>query len=217
MREKLNGADLSGRVRAYSCVELYLGTGAVRVRQDRMGLEPAFVWKREPVTGWQHNDILYNWATIAGTLLTAGNPQYRIAGMYLEYKNVASPSDAVAVPAFDRSGGISYYNGLAMTPDTDFLRVPLVAATLTSTSDSLFPGGNLMTFFAQSQGVTGAAGKPFGASHNSKIYGGALVAIPVLADRTQDLIFSRFYLTSGFQQVKLATSQIGLEWAITLE
>ena len=69
--------------------------------------------------------------------------------------------DTVSPPAFDRSGGIDYYNALSSSPDTDYLRLPLVATNLDSSNQVLFPDVNRMTFFAMSQGVVGANGKPF--------------------------------------------------------
>lgn len=173
--------------------------------------------KWEPLTDWQHNDVLYDWAAIGARLLTQGLSGYRIGGLYLEYKNVASPSDTVAPPAFDRSGGIGYYNALASSPNIDYLRVPLVAASFDSSDAIKFPNGNRCSFFAMSQGTVGVHGKAFSDVNNSKVYGGALVAIPSLADATQDIVFSRFYLSSGEQQVKLPTSQLGLSWQLVLE
>jgi hypothetical protein len=170
-----------------------------------------------PVTNWFHNLVLFGWAGIAGKLLTQGSTNYRIGGMYLEYENVADPGDPVTVPAFDRSGGLSYYEGLVSAPTRDYLRVPLSAGTLDSSDAVKFPDGNRMTFFAMSQGVVGVHGKSFSDSVNSKVFGGGLVAIVDEADRSKDIVFSRFYLPVGEQQVKLTTSQIGLEWEIELQ
>jgi len=57
---------------------------------------------------------------------------------------------------------------------------------------------------------------PFSEASNSKVFGAALVAILDEADATRDLVFSRFYLSTSLQQLKLASSQIGLEWKIQL-
>lgn len=167
--------------------------------------------------GGRHNDILYDWAAIVSQQLANGGTAYRIGGIYLEYQNVAEPGDPVTVPAFDRTGGISYYDGLAGNPTVDYLRVPLIAAVLSNSNPSLYDGDNVITFFAQSQGVVGVNGKPFSDVNNSTVYGGALVAIPDLADRTQDLVFSRGYVPTDQQQIKLASSQIGAQWIVTLQ
>lgn len=170
-----------------------------------------------PITRWKPNLVLYDWAAILTKLLTAGNSDYKIDGMYLEYENVASPGDTVAAPAYDRSGGRAYYDTLSGSGTKDYLRVPMTAAQITSSDEDDFPEGNVMTFFAQSQGVVGTHGKAFASANNSKIYGGALVALVDPDDATRDVVFSRFYFDAADQQVKLSTSQLGLEWEITLQ
>jgi hypothetical protein len=190
---------------------IYAPTGTVRLHV----VEPNRV---TPITPWQPNTVLYEWAAIAAQLLTAGERQYRISGMYLEYENVASSGDTVTVPSYGReaSAGIAYYNGLAGSPVRDYLRVPLVSAQVLSTNGTNYPKGNQPVFFAQTSGVVGVHGLPFSEASNSKIFGAALVAILDEADATRDLVFSRFYLSTSLQQLKLASSQIGLEWKIQL-
>jgi hypothetical protein len=167
-----------------------------------------------PSTGWTHNDILYEWGAIVAPLLLRQGLNYGIGGMYLEFENVADPASVVALPAVSRdaSQGIGYYNGLASSPDRDYLRVPLTVGLLDKTDPIKFPNGNVATFFAQTSGVQGVHGKPFSDANNSKVYGGALVAFVDKDDFTRDLVYARSYLAAGDQQVKLPTSQIGLEW-----
>lgn len=184
--------------------------GRVRIHEVR-----GTIW--EPLSGWVPNETLFDWAGIYSKLLTEGNVNFKIGGMYLEYENVADPDDPVSVPTFDRSGGLSYYQSLASSPTRDFLRVALTAATRSSTDPVKFPDGNLATFFAQSQGVVGTHGKAFSDAVNSKIFGGALVAFPDVADAVQDIVHSRFYLPVSGQQVKLPTSEVGLEWDVELQ
>lgn len=224
MREFINGpAAIKGRVRFHRvpndvvCGHYYGTDHDSGLPQIRLG-RPCFMrpWASRPVTDWDHNDIMYDWAAIVSRLLADGGSQYRIGGMYLEYKNVADPDDVVTPPAFGREDGIAYYNGLAGSADTDFLRVPLIAAVRSSSNEALFPDGNRITFFARTQGVVGVHGKAFSDSVNSKLYGAALVAIPDQADRTKDLVLSRMYVATAKQQVKLPTSEIGPEWEITL-
>ncbi len=185
-------------------------SGRVRMHEVR-----GAVWEIQ--AGWVPNETLFDWAGIYSKLLTEGNVNFKIGGMYLEFENVADPNDPVSVPTFNRSGGLSYYQGLASAPTRDYLRVPLTAATRSSTDLVKFPDGNLATFFAQSQGVVGVHGKAFSDTVNSKIFGGALVAFPDTADADQDIVHSRFYLPVSGQQVKLPTSQIGLEWDVELQ
>lgn len=196
MRDGIDpAAHIKGRVRAY----------------DVIGDD------RRLTTDWGNNDVLFDWGAIVGKLLVEGSINYRIGGMYLEYENVADPGDPVSVPSFSRSGGLSYYQGLSVSAVRDYLRVPLTASTLTSSDPVVFPQGNLGTWFAQSQGVTGTHGKAFNDAVNSKVFGGALVAFVDDADADQDIVLSRFYFSVAAQQVKLPTSQIGLEWDLELQ
>ena len=173
---------------------------------------PTKLWT--PRTGFKTNQVMYDWASIVGQLLATANSAYRINGMLLEFADTAEP---VTPPSFTRADGISYYDNLDGV-SADYLRIPLVAATLTSTNSALFPSGNLLTFFAQTSATltVGVHGLAFGSSYNSVVYGGALVAIVNPSDRTQDLVLSRFYFSSGDQQTKLATSQLGIEWTLEL-
>lgn len=183
--------------------------------------DPAFEWlprRWAPLTDYVHNDFLYEWGAIFGSLLLRKGLTYGIGGMYIEFENVGSPGDPVSVPTFTRDAaeGVDYYNALSGSPDRDYLRVPLVSATLDSSDPVNFPKGNRPVFFAQTAGVTGVHGKPFSDADNSTVFGGALVAFVDDADPTRDLVLSRFYLSADNQQVKLATSQVGLEWRVTL-
>ncbi len=174
--------------------------------------------KMYPRLRWCHNLVLYDWATIVAKLLLRQGDRFGIAGMYLEFENVTSPGDTVSAPSFDRGpeSGVEYYNSLSGSGVRDYLRVPLVSGALVSTDDELFPSGNRMTFFAQSSGVVGVHGRTFSDAVNSKVFGGALVAMPEESDSTQDLVFSRFYFDAAAQQIKLSTSQVGLDWETTL-
>ena len=92
----------------------------------------------------------------------------------------------------------------------------MTAHTLGSSDDVVFPKGNQPVFFARSQGTEGVHGKTFGYGSNSVIFGASLVAFVDSTDATRDLILSTFYFAADDQQPKLATSQIGLEWELTL-
>lgn len=201
MLEKLTGpAHVRGRVRAFH-VGPFGHTGKL----------PG-IWV--PSTRWRHNLVLYDWAGIAAKLMVEGDRRYRISGMYLEFRNAAPP---ITPPAFDRAGGIDYYQGLADSADIDFLRVPLVAGYTSNSDSGLFAADNTMNLFAQTQGVVGVHGKAFSDAANSVIYGGGLVALVDQGDYTQDLVFSRFYFDADEQQEKLPSSQIGLQWELILD
>jgi len=173
-------------------------------------------WK--PLTGFNRNLVLKQWGAIVGNGLRLGTPEYRISTMYLEYVNQAIIGP-VTPPSFSREhdSAIAYYNGLAGSPDHDYLRVPVIASQMLSSDPVAYPEGNEPVFFAQSQGTVGVHGKPFSDAVNSRLIGGALVASIDPADATRDLILSRFYLNIIDQQEKLPTSQLGLEWDLVLQ
>lgn len=169
-----------------------------------------------PVSPWVDNLVLYEWATIVSNLLLRTGLQYGLSTMYLEYQNLADPSDSVTIPSVTRGEGSAYYSALANSSDTDYLRVPLIAGTLASTDQTNFPLGNALTIFAQSAGLVGVNGKPFSAAAGSKVYGFAAVAAVDAADSTKDLVFSRVYFNAANQQAKLDSSQIGVSYQLPL-
>jgi hypothetical protein len=187
-----------GRVKAYKCPQ-------------PLGYAP---W--EATTDWAPNLVVYEWATIVGNLLNGTGLNYRIGGMYLEFENVAAPGDTVTPPTFDRTRDIDYYTNLSASSNRDYLRVGLTASQLTSSDATLFPSGNKCTYFARSQGAAGVHSKTFSNAANSVIFGASLVAYIDSSDATQDLILSSMYFATSDQQAKLSTSQIGLEWELTL-
>ncbi len=203
----LSSNSMTGRVRAHRVPE------AIRQNSvDMLGVGNE-LW--EPVTPIKRNTILYQWTEIASKLLANGSANYRISGMYLEFENVASPGDTVSTPIFDRTRSISYYNDLSASTTKDYLRVPLTAVQTLSEGTDLT--NNLLVFFARSSGTTGVHGKTFSDSNNSLIYGASLAAFVDDSDATQDLLFSSFYFSAADQQPKLATSQVGIEWELTLQ
>ena len=167
-----------------------------------------------------NNTVLYDWGFIAAKTIGEGDQSYRVNAMYIEFENVSPSSTAVSIPTFTRDEGLTYYNGLS--GNQDFLRVELIglpSISIESGYESYFTAGetgNLLTFFAQSSGTTGVLGNAtFGSANNSKIFGAALVAAPVFADRTKDVVFSRTYFASSSDQVlKQASSQVGLSWEV---
>lgn len=163
------------------------------------------------------NQIQYDWARIALQCIGLGKANYKINGIYVEFQNVASPGDPGDVPAFDRGEGIEYYT--ALTGDRDYLRLPLLSTPQLGVEDdytNFFTGEgddfNKMTFFAQTSGVLGVNGLEFSSGANSLAVGIALVATPVLADRTRDIVFGRAYFEIAEQVPKESSHQIGLSW-----
>lgn len=170
------------------------------------------------------NQIQTSWGVIAahqiGFRQQAGRLSYAISAMYIEFENVPDPEDAASIPDFSADEGLDYYDGLLGSGVRDFLRVPLrMEPTLTVAAgyENRLPAdeGNVLTFFAQTSGVEGVHGKTFSDSVNSKICGAALVATPVFADRTRDIVFARTYFEVADQTLKLPSSQAGLTWEIS--
>jgi hypothetical protein len=162
---------------------------------------------------WQHNDLLADWVTAVAKFLATGDSKYKVAGMYLEFENVADPEDEVSVPEFAASGGLSYFLNLSGT--RDFLRVPLVSALTSVVDEEDFPEGDRNTYFALASASSGYHDVLFSDSVNSKLVGGALVAFRHPTDVSQDLVLARGYLEPASQLSKLAGLQIGLEWQQT--
>lgn len=166
------------------------------------------------------NQVQAHWAFIVAQLLRK-KPNYAINAMYLEYENVADPDDVVTAPSFAIDEGQDYYESLSSSGSRDFLRVALWGEPTLSINvgdEAYFAEGegNKLTFKAESSGTAGVHGKPFSAGVNSKVFGVALVATPVFADRTQDVVYSRAYYAADKQIVKSPSQQIGATWPIVL-
>jgi hypothetical protein len=166
------------------------------------------------------NQLQYTWGFIAAQSLGLGDVKYQIDAMYIEFENVAAPANPVTVPTYDRSEGLEYYDDLSASGTKDYIRASLAsnpALGVKTGYESHFGAGegNQLTFFAQTSGAIGVHGKTFSDSVNSKVYGAALIATPVFADPTQDVIFARTYFSVSEQVVKEASSQIGITWEIS--
>lgn len=156
---------------------------------------------------------------IAARAIGLGDSTYKINAMYLEYENVATPSTIVTPPTFATSDDVTYFENLSVSPHKDYLRIPLLPVSalqvIPGFEGSFAAGeGNQLEFFAQSSGTQGVNGKPFSDTVNSRVYGIALVATPVFADRTKDVVFSRAYYTTAQQKVKEPNSQIGVSYVV---
>lgn len=159
------------------------------------------------------NLILYGGADILA-LLAGGQSSYSLRTMYIEFENLADPSDPITPPTFGRADGVAYYNGLISSPNRDFIRVPLSVSAAFSSSGADY-ANNIATFFGQSSGTVGFHGKAFGESSNSAIFGAAMVASPDPTDQSKDIVFSRAY--AGIDKIlKQAGFEIGVTWGIRL-
>jgi len=157
------------------------------------------------------NLILYEGADALAQCLV-GNADYAVRVMYLEFKNLATPGTPITPPVFDRSGGIAYYNGLAGSGDTDFLRIPLTLDPTISPSGAGYLG-NQATFFGISEGTVGFNGKAFNESANSAVYGAGLISAPQIDNQATDTVFARVY--AGIDKVLKETGfEVGVTWTI---
>ena len=161
---------------------------------------------------WQRNLLVYEWGAVVARALAEGLPIYRIAAMYVEFVNVATPGDAISIPALDRTRSLDYYTGLQHSPDRDYMRVDMQSSSVFSSDEELFPKGNAVTFSARTNTGIGVWGKQFSYAANSVIVGGALVAKVNPIDPTQDLLFSAWYLTALTQQPVAASGQHAIDW-----
>lgn len=183
---------------------------------------------RKVLVGAQPNQIQYTWGFVAahcfGRRRQPDRLDYSVSALYIEYENQENPEPPVSVSTvFSRDIGVAYYNGLSLSADRDFLRVPITIEPTIGVSTGYEENlpvdqqGNKLTFFVQTAGVLGTYGKPFSHTANSKVFAAALVAAPVFGDRTKDVIFARTVFTEGNQVPKETSSQIGITWDIAFE
>jgi len=168
-----------------------------------------------PQTPIVHNQVLYEWATIGQNLLR-GSPDgknYSINGLYMEFDN--SGSTVNPIPTVNRDQAMSYYQALANP--RDYLRIPVISTGEETSNAAQFPENNVAIFYFQSEGTVGVKnGLTFSDVANSRVYGGALVAIRNQGDKNQDLILSRFYVSGSQQVVKVVGKQIAITWKLRL-
>ena len=169
------------------------------------------IYLRQPGP-WCRNLFMRDQPSILTQLLKPGGGT-PINMMYLEFDNSGS---GFTPPSYTAADGLSYFTGLSSSPNGDYLRVPILASQIVPMSDqSTYPGGQTITFLAQSQGNVGVNGKSFDSAHNSLLVGGALVSAVDIDDASQDLIYSRGYVTTGQQVLKPPSAQVLQEWGIS--
>lgn len=141
--------------------------------------------------------------------ILAGQSEYKIGGVYFEYENNAGTP---TIPGVSKTDGVDYFHNL--TSPKDFVRAPLASKPTLSTGDSLATGdaveNNRAIFFSLAVADQGDNGLAFTAAADSKILTVGLVAIPVSGDRTQDLLYARFALSTPF--AKVAGQNPGVTW-----
>jgi len=156
------------------------------------------------------NEYLYSGADVAARLV-GGYSAYKIGAMYFEFENLAAPGDPIIPPAFDRTGGVSYYSALAAP--RDFIRVPMTITPTIISSDAAKYDGNQITFFAMTSGDVGEHAVAFSHTQNSTVFGGALVSTPEPDTQANDLVWSRTYWAAD-AVLKQQNHQIGVQWTL---
>lgn len=169
--------------------------------------------------GWTANTWAVTWGYIAARCLGLRDPSFVLSAMYIEYENPASTGDSISIPTFAAEDGLAYYAGLAGSPRRDYLRVPLRSTPALDVAPGYAayfgPGqGNRLTVLAQTAGALGAHGRPFTAGAGSTVCGIALVAAPVLADSTQDVLFARSYYAADKQVTKPPNGQVSVDYEL---
>lgn len=161
-----------------------------------------------------HNDVLYGAAPAVQRLLTGlGSPlNYKVNGAYIEFDN--SGSAVNPTPTVTRADGLSYYAGLSAPQD--YLRVGISAVSEENTDNTKYDLPNRGIFHIYTAGSLGVGGLTFSDVANSRVFGGALVAMQDPDDAEQDIVLARFYFAAANQLEKLVGSQIGLRWGWTI-
>ena len=157
---------------------------------------------------WQKNLVLYTGADVIAKLL-AGASLMNIAAMYIEFtNNIGGWSE----PSFDRSSDRSYYTGLSGTED--YISAPLAGLPQTAAGSGNY-NDNVATFLAMTSGTQGENSVSFGSGSSSVVVGGALVAQPDPDNDSNDVLFSRFYLSSSLAK-PAAPAEVVLQWELTV-
>jgi hypothetical protein len=157
--------------------------------------------------------VVYEWGAVVSRLLAQGDIRYKISAMYLEFNNGTPP---LTVPSLDRTRTANYYHTLV---DNDYVSVPIRSALVEASDETLYPNGNRIVWTAKAGGdvLEGVAHSlEFGSDAGSVVIGAALVSQLDEDDPSQDLVLCSFYFDEDEQQPKLSTSEIGVDWQLTL-
>ena len=157
---------------------------------------------------FRHNEIM-NGAALATAKMWGGYNSYKVGAMYFEFQNLGAPGDTPAYPSFTPADGAEYFTGLQYSPNTDFLRVPILIGPSVAETAS----GQLLTVYAIAPDTdVGFWGKAFTGTANSVVIGGALVAT-VDTVQSNDIIMCRNY-PPGTKIPKTAGEQIVMSWNV---
>jgi hypothetical protein len=149
--------------------------------------------------------ITYEGLDLLGKLVAGVGTKFNT--MYLEFTNEDSAPTVVPDPA----DGRSYYAALEAPGNTkDYIRVPLVADPVLSSSDAGKFDTNKVSCLAMSTGVSaGRGGHAFSSAAPSLVFGVALVAAPDPDDASQDIVFARSY--DFAEKEKLPSEEVSVQ------
>lgn len=168
------------------------------------------------VTALKPNLVTIGGCEILARVL-AGDPTYKINGVYFEFENTAGSPAAVS---YTRTTTAAAMRGGAASATKGIIRSALAAQGTLETGDSSASGmpysNNRATFFAlATTAVDSIDGSPaFSAGANSKIVSVGLIAMPVAADFTKDVLFARFTPAAPF--AVQAGRYPGVTWTVEL-
>jgi hypothetical protein len=156
-----------------------------------------------------NNNILYS-GYDAMAKAFAGNSDYVVNGMYLEYMN-GTPTQPI-IP-LDRT--TSYYEEL--DDPYGYVRIKTLSQPVFTASDESKYETNVITLIGVTDGSS--AGGADIIDGTSQFYSLALVAIPNLNSKSTDTLVSAAPIMSGgtfTPKTKLANSQLGFKWSLKL-
>lgn len=156
-------------------------------------------WSGEDQIRQTTNLVLYDWApVVAGALSRGRHENHLLNYMYLEFQN--GGEDVDPTPLVTRDAPYSYYNNLNSSyPQRDFIRVPIVTEGFQLSDSSRYSAENVLILQSRATAQTGIHGLPFNHASQSKVYGGAIICARQPANRSADLVASRFYFPPGQQ------------------
>ena len=168
--------------------------------------------------GWSHNIVLNTSNHILSHVLR-GNPSglsYHIRGMYVEFQNGGQLITDLPDPLPEN--GMEYYRQLTNSPNRDYLRIAL--AVISPQYNESSPNQIELVCHAPITTNRGVGGLEFSETVGSRIYGGALVAMPTMGTATddpeKDVLWSRGYLPTDKQLTASQSTQLGIAWKINL-
>lgn len=156
-----------------------------------------------------NNNILYS-GYDAMAKAFAGNSDFVVNGMYIEYLNGTPTQPTIPL---DRTK--DYYEALA--DPYGYVRIKTLSEPIFSSSDASQYENNVITLLGVTDGTS--AGGASIIDGTTQFYSVALVAIPNLSSKTTDTLVSAapIMVNDVFTpKTKLANSQLGFKWSLKL-